>query len=259
MIPPFAKFAQPGKIVSDMYRSTSNNQLGFTDFNQPAGYQLDPENEWVKRADLIPWDTLEDRYASLFPSQHGNVAVPFRMALGTLIIQKHYDLTDRAVMSYITANPYPEYFIGLPGYTDAAPFLPSALVKFRKRFSASYLAEVNDAICARTGRSDTLQVKVLVSGIPYAAASFRQVLRERPVQYRCLSESGALPARFCAVPERFLLQKTPHRRPLPHRSGRHPENRSCRTCRHAGSVHPDCQPVRNPPRSFRLRPDLSGS
>lgn len=160
-----------------MYRSTSNNQLGFTDFNQPAGYQLDPENEWVKRADLIPWDALEDRYASLFPSQHGNVAVPFRMALGTLIIQRHYDLTDRAVMSYITANPYPEYFIGLPGYTDAAPFLPSALVKFRKRFSASYLAEVNDAICARIGRSDTLQGKILVSGEPYAAASFRQALR----------------------------------------------------------------------------------
>lgn len=161
-----------------MYRSTSNNQLGFTDFNQPAGYQLDPENEWVKRADLIPWDTLEDRYASLFPSQHGNVAVPFRMALGTLIIQRHYDLTDRAAMSYITANPYPEYFIGLPGYTDAAPFLPSALVKFRKRFSASYLAEVNDAIRARTGRSDALQVKVLVTGMPYAAASFRQALRD---------------------------------------------------------------------------------
>lgn len=50
-----------------MYRF-EEKQLSFTDFNQPQGLQMNPENRWVKKAEMIPWDTIEnseqDRYAS---------------------------------------------------------------------------------------------------------------------------------------------------------------------------------------------------
>lgn len=40
-------------------------QLRIEDFVFPYG-NLDPENDWVKLAALVPWDTAEERYAAQF-------------------------------------------------------------------------------------------------------------------------------------------------------------------------------------------------
>lgn len=67
-----------------MYKKNRNKQLSFSDFNQPLGLQLNPENRWIKKAETIPWDAIEERYAELFPSNRGVPAKPLRMALGRL-------------------------------------------------------------------------------------------------------------------------------------------------------------------------------
>ena len=41
-----------------------------------------------------------------------------------------------------------QYFIGLPGYQSAPPFVPSLLVYFRKRLTLEVLAEINEMIIA---------------------------------------------------------------------------------------------------------------
>ena len=46
-----------------MYKKET--QLAFEDFVFPFG-ELDSENEWVKLAGLIPWDTVERAYAKQF-------------------------------------------------------------------------------------------------------------------------------------------------------------------------------------------------
>ena len=46
-----------------MYKDTS--QLKIEDFVFPYG-NLDPENDWVKLAGLVPWETAEERYAAQF-------------------------------------------------------------------------------------------------------------------------------------------------------------------------------------------------
>ena len=73
-----------------MYRF-EEKQLSFTDFNQPQGLQMNPENRWIRKAEMIPWDTIEKEYAKLFPSRTGMPAKPLRMALGSLLIQKQVD------------------------------------------------------------------------------------------------------------------------------------------------------------------------
>ena len=45
-----------------MYKKKSG-QLSLSDFGQPVGMNLKPENRWVKKAELIPWDEIEERYA----------------------------------------------------------------------------------------------------------------------------------------------------------------------------------------------------
>ena len=92
---------------------------------------MNPENRWVKMADLIPWDIFEEKYADLFPSNTGNVAKPLRMALGALIIQTKFQYPDRELIDQIAENPYLQYFIGLPGFQEEPPFEASTLVLFR--------------------------------------------------------------------------------------------------------------------------------
>ena len=127
-----------------MYKISNSNQVSFTDFNQPLGFQLNPNNRWVKQASLIPWADIEKKYAKLFPSSTGTVAKPLRMVLGSLLIQKQYGFSDVELMEMIRENPYFQYFIGLPEYQDKAPFVSSLLVAFRKRLTDDILIDINE-------------------------------------------------------------------------------------------------------------------
>ncbi|MZP31491.1 IS5 family transposase [Heliobacterium undosum] len=128
-----------------MYKKTSP-QLTIDDFILPFSGKLSADNRWVKLAGIIPWDELEKQYAFMFPSDRGNVAKPVRMALGSLLIQARCDYSDRETVQQITENPYLQYFIGLKEYQLTKPFTPVALVKFRKRFNAKRMAEINELI-----------------------------------------------------------------------------------------------------------------
>ena len=129
-----------------MYKFKREKQISFTDFNQPLGLQMNPENRWIRKAEMIPWDTIEKEYAKLFPRRTGMPAKPLRMALGSLLIQKQYHYPDEELVEQIRENPYYQYFIGMPGYEDKIPFVPSLLVEFRKRLSEDVLNEINEII-----------------------------------------------------------------------------------------------------------------
>ena len=45
-----------------MYKFERYRQLGLADFNQPVGLKMNPENCWVKKAETIPWDAIEEKY-----------------------------------------------------------------------------------------------------------------------------------------------------------------------------------------------------
>lgn len=131
-----------------MYKFDRNHQFKLSDFNQPIGLKMNPENRWVKKAATIPWNGIEEKYAALFPGKKGMPAKPLRTALGALIIQKQYGYSDRELVEQIRENPYYQFFIGLPGYQDADPFVPSLLVEFRKRLTDDILGDINEMIIA---------------------------------------------------------------------------------------------------------------
>ena len=138
-----------------MYKFDRYHQYSLSDFNQPLGMEMNPENRWVKKAAMIPWDEIEDRYAELFPSEVGMPAKPLQTALGSLLIQKEYGYSDRELVEQIKENPYYQYFIGLPGYEYKAPFVPSLLVEFRKRLDENVLAVINEMVAAYNSPDDS--------------------------------------------------------------------------------------------------------
>jgi hypothetical protein len=129
-----------------VYRRERRDQLSFKDFFLPFGVQLSGENPWIKLAELIPWDELEDDYESKFCKRFGAPAKPFRMVLGALIIKARLGLTDEEMVEQIKENPYLQFFIGLDGYQYSAPFDPSTMVDFRKRLPESVVNDCNERI-----------------------------------------------------------------------------------------------------------------
>ena len=123
-----------------MYKE--NSQLRIEDFVFPYG-ELDPENDWVKLAALVPWDVAEQRYAARFVN-NGRPAHPCRMALGALLIQRRLKCSDEWLVKHMGENPYLQYFIGMKEY-GPCPFGASTLVAFRKRFSEEDMAVILEA------------------------------------------------------------------------------------------------------------------
>jgi hypothetical protein len=132
-----------------MYRKHHNGQLSIEEFHVPFGGTLDPDNRWVLFSSLMPWEELEEAYAPQFNPTTGAPAKPVRLAFGALFIKQRLGLTDEETVEQIRENAYMQFFLGFAGYSSKAPFDPSMMVHFRKRFSEDDLNRINELIAER--------------------------------------------------------------------------------------------------------------
>lgn len=106
---------------------------------------MNPENRWVKKAESIPWDAIEEKYAQLFPSKTGMPAKPLRMALGSLLIRN----SSVSLIGSCLRNSWKIHISStLSGCRDTRrpPLVPLLLVEFRKRLTDDVLGEINEMI-----------------------------------------------------------------------------------------------------------------
>jgi IS5 family transposase len=132
-----------------MYRH-NEKQLQFEKFEFQVGGKLRSDNRWVKLAKLIPWEEVEELYASSFSGTgQGAPALSVRIALGALIIKERLKSSDEETVEQIRENPYLQYFLGLKQYADKAVFHPTMFVHFRKRFPEDMILRINDLIAEK--------------------------------------------------------------------------------------------------------------
>lgn len=101
-------------------------------------------------ANLIPWDEFEEEYAKNFSIDMGAPALPFRMALGSLIIKEKLGTSDRETVEQIKENPYLQYFIGQTHYSTDVPFDASLLVRFRERINVNLVNRINERMVSNS-------------------------------------------------------------------------------------------------------------
>jgi IS5 family transposase len=129
--------AERSTIVFHIYRREHRHQHSFADFFLSFDGKLSGENRWIKLAEIIRWDKLEDEDAAQFCKGFSAPTKPFRMALGALIIKVRLSLTDKELLEQIKGNQYLHLFTGLEECEDAAPFDSSMMVYFHKRLPES--------------------------------------------------------------------------------------------------------------------------
>jgi len=74
------------------------------DFKTRFETKLDPQNRWVKLANLLNWDALAKIYATTLSSDMGAKAIDARVVLGALIIKHLEKKDDRGTIEIIQEN-----------------------------------------------------------------------------------------------------------------------------------------------------------
>jgi hypothetical protein len=125
-----------------------DKQISLFQFGQAAGLELDPENRWVKMAQKVDWDAIEDKYCDQFCPDNGAPAKSVRLAICALLIRSIEGLPDERLVLHIQENPYMQYFCGIKEFSRDLPFVPSLMVSFRKRFGDPVIREINEMLFA---------------------------------------------------------------------------------------------------------------
>ena len=105
-----------------MVRRNDPNQQYLDDFKMQFNGKLRKDNRWVKQAEMLPWEVIEDEYSKNFSRTKGIYGINGRIAFGALFIQGQTGLTDREVVKHISENAYMQYFLGLKEFTDKPLF-----------------------------------------------------------------------------------------------------------------------------------------
>jgi transposase, IS5 family len=133
-----------------MYRKAESSPTPPENFELPFEGKLSQDNRWVIMANLIPWDEFEEEYSKNFSINMGAPALPFRTALGSLIIKEKLGISDRETVEQIKENPYLQYFIGQTHYSNDVPFDASLLVRFRERINVNLVNQINERMVSKS-------------------------------------------------------------------------------------------------------------
>ena len=114
---------------SPMYRAREK-QMSIYDYLPPYHGELCNANRWVRLADAIDWDGFEKPTVRCLPRRQAGV--PARVALGCRIIQLHDGVRPRG-RGAGAGKPLPAIFLGFESFTDAVPFRPGTVARFRAR------------------------------------------------------------------------------------------------------------------------------
>ncbi|PIE52751.1 hypothetical protein CSA37_04840 [Candidatus Fermentibacteria bacterium] len=188
--------SKPLHLEIQLYQH-NNRQLEIEAFKTPFRTPLDTENRWVKLAKLVPWDFVEEVYLrSLGRKKEGQRALPGRFAFGSILIQEKLGLTDRETVDTIRENPYLQWFLGLQEFQIKPPLDQSQLCRFRKRFPAQAIAEINERILLAARKSDRDDLPFSRSGVStvclHRATPFLHSTMDTMSSISCTSLSVAL-------------------------------------------------------------------
>lgn len=125
-----------------MYQIREKKQPAL-DFELPFPGDLEPDNRWAVLSEKIPWDALEQEHKDWVDVKSESGVITFRMAFGTLIIQKKLKFSDAETLELIMENIYLQYFIGLHKFIIKKPFCLSDMNYFRENISPELVSQID--------------------------------------------------------------------------------------------------------------------
>ena len=107
----------------------------------PFSGKLDENNRWLRIADLIPWQELEEEYAKHF-SDVGRPGTDAQLVIGLLLLKHMTGLSDVGVVQDVLENPYMQAFCGYEKFVTVEMLDPSTLTRMRERLGLEFFKEL---------------------------------------------------------------------------------------------------------------------
>lgn len=130
-----------------MYQKKDRQTLSLFPELFPFGGKLNNNNRWLKLAELMPWEELEEKYRGYFSEGMGRPAKDSRLMIGLLVVKHIKRVSDEAVVEEFMESPYVQWFCGYDGLvTDERVIDPSLLSHQRKRLGKEFFEKFESEV-----------------------------------------------------------------------------------------------------------------
>lgn len=129
-----------------MYRSEKFNPGLFGKLFH-LGAKLAESNRWLKLAEILPWEKLDEAYGRHFSAGYGRPAKDSRLVAGLLVVKQLKNLSDEDAVAEFMESPYIQAFCGLEYFTLEDVINPGILSERRKRLP-EFLALLDSELSA---------------------------------------------------------------------------------------------------------------
>ena len=124
-----------------MYKSKDRKTIPLFPELFPFGGKLDERNRWLRIAELIPWEELEDEYRKHF-SDVGRPAKDAQLIIGLLLLKHMTGQSDEGLVAEVLENPYKQAFCGFRSFITEDVLDSSTLTKMRERLGLTFFKEL---------------------------------------------------------------------------------------------------------------------
>ena len=135
------------------------NQTKIVKFTLPFSGHLDPNNRWIRLAEMVPWQELYGKYTKQLCRDFGRMSIKPRVAIGALIIKHFKQLSDEETIQEIQENPYLQYFLGYSSYQFKPGFDPSLFVTIRRRLPARTIEAINEIFIQKVREYEQIEAE----------------------------------------------------------------------------------------------------
>lgn len=125
-----------------MYRRTDRQTGNLFEELFPFGGKLKENNRWLKIAEMIPWEELEQEYEKHFSCGTGRPALEARVVLGAMLLKHLTGCSDEEISRQMEENPYFQAFCGYEHFQTQPIFEESSLSRVRKRVGVKFFTEL---------------------------------------------------------------------------------------------------------------------
>ena len=129
--------------ISPMYRRKDRKTIPLFPELFPFGGRLNENNRWLRIAELIPWEELEDEYAKHF-SDVGRPGTDSQLVIGLLLLKHMTGLSDEGIVQDVLENPYMQAFCGFEKFVTEEILDPSTLTKMRGRLGLEFFKQLEN-------------------------------------------------------------------------------------------------------------------
>ncbi|HAN05248.1 MAG TPA: hypothetical protein DCQ25_08400 [Elusimicrobia bacterium] len=130
-----------------MYRSEKFNPTLFGKLFH-LGSKLAEGNRWLRLAEALPWERLDEEYGKHFAAGQGRPAKDSRLVCGLLAVKQLKNLSDEDAVAEFMESPYIQAFCGQEYFAVEDVTNPGILSERRKRLGPEFLALLEAELAA---------------------------------------------------------------------------------------------------------------